>query len=129
MKSIAKWPFGLTLSDYDKAENTENKFKPGFVEIDWGRQKGQGKRNGHMIKGAMSNAPQGIKRYVRILQNVIVVDKDKKDLKCLDNDYKRTRYAKALSAGLRHKAAMVFSLIDTKEKFIEKLKGVTYERN
>lgn len=35
-----------------------------YKEIDWGpKSRGQGKRNGHMVQGSMSDAPHGIKRY------------------------------------------------------------------
>jgi len=68
--------------------------------IDWGGRRGQGKRMGRMIRGAMSDAPQGKKSYISIIGKLKgkLSRNDWEEAMNLEQDQKFL-FAKALAAG------------------------------
>ena|SRR6185503_4600305 len=83
------------------------------LTLDWGpRQRGQGRRSGHMVKGSMSDAPRGKKTYTTVSledyinQNINNPD----DFKYLDQP-QRYAYVQARQFGCNHIEAMCFALI------------------
>ncbi len=92
--------------------DTENKFEPTTFEIDWGpRPRGQGKRVGKMVTGAMSDVTiQGKKKYKNPFGNLPDYDDKqvKEDTDLLDR-HETERYLRARSAGLDHENAMRFA--------------------
>lgn len=90
--------------------STEIVFPPKEYTIDWGaKQRGQGKRRGGMVMGAMSDAPTGIKTYVDRTANLPDIEAVKSDISILDYDM-QTLYLKARSAGYNHITSFQFAL-------------------
>jgi hypothetical protein len=76
--------------------------------IDWGRGKarGQGKRSGGMVMGAMGDAPQGVKTYHFILGKAPLSAEDKAEAASLE-PHQQMLIARALEAGFSAKVAML----------------------
>ena len=68
-------------------------------EVDWGTsRRGQGKRRGGMVMGAMSDAPKGKKSYVDVLGKASLNRSDKEESDSLTN-HQKLMFAKALEVG------------------------------
>lgn len=88
------------------------KYKPTETSVDWGigKARGQGKRVGNMIIGAMSDAPQGKKTYVDLVGNVPEYKTIPEDFKGMEN-VDKINYLKAREYGLNHDQAMVYQIV------------------
>ncbi len=87
---------------------TQNSILPGTFTMDWGSNRGQGKRVGSQVLGSMSDAPQGIKSYrdplgnVQGIEDMTVIDKQI----ILQSPLSELLYLKARSAELSHDIAL-----------------------
>jgi hypothetical protein len=94
----------------------ENKFPPTWDTVDWGpRKRGQGKRIGHMVVGAMSDAPVGERQYADLFGGLPDRDAHKADLDLLltgdTSKHLALTYLKARSLGLPHGPAFTLALL------------------
>ncbi|AZV56086.1 LPD38 domain-containing protein [Clostridium sp. AWRP] len=89
-----------------------NKYKPSQNTVDWGngKTKGQGKRIGNMVMGAMGDAPQGKKTYINLVGNVPEFQTNADDFKGM-SELNKTNYLKAREYGLNHNQAMVYEIV------------------
>ena len=86
-----------------------NKYAKSNV-VDWGpRKRGQGRRFGTMIRGAMSDAPVGNKQYVDVLGNAPLNAKQKEEADNIRDTYQKFMFAKALEAGFSPDVAFLVS--------------------
>ena len=110
-------------------EGVDNKFMPTEFQIDWGpRQRGQGRRAGGMVMGAMSGAPTGIKTYTNRLGNL---PKEQADAVCKtslrDSHHGLDMCLRALSAGFNVNQAIVIGLAaDNETTWNNSLKRVKF---
>jgi len=80
--------------------------------IDWGpRKRGQGKRSGGMIVGAMGGGIVGKKEYT-VPDLSEFTDEQQEDLSLLEHFYQVVKYYKGISFGLSHIQSMYYALID-----------------
>jgi hypothetical protein len=105
----------LSRKDYKAriAAAPNDKYKTSHVE-DWGNNRGQGKRVGGMVKGAMADPPRGKKTYTSILG--ALPEHELRDTVALENHHK-IAYARARAAGFDHEQALseAFEVDDPKE--------------
>lgn len=92
-------------------------YEPVPFQIDWGSNRGQGKRRGKMVMGAMSDAPRGIKTYYDAYGSLPDVNDIRTDVRSLDA-FQEFRYMKARDYGLNHTEAFLFSFsIDSLQRY------------
>ena len=85
-------------------------YKPTYKVVDWGsKQRGQGKRVGNMVKGGMSDAPTGVKKYPNVFGNLPDYNDIKNDLMLLDW-WQEGIYMKCRSYGMNHNESMDWTL-------------------
>jgi len=95
------------------SKQIREKFPPIKTTIDWGDKRGQGKRSGGMVKGAMSDVSlRGEKTYTDLLGGVKEIQDDPNDLIILSNDNIKFRYLKARTYGFDHVSATNFAIDD-----------------
>lgn len=80
-----------------------------YVEVDWGQQRGQGKRSGSMVKGSMGINLRGVQRYQSVKIDVPDLDIIKQDLRRRPL-HELFRYQKARNAGFNHNIAMIYAI-------------------
>lgn len=99
-----------------------DKFPPTVTTVDWGTStRGQGKRRGGMVMGAMSAAPRGVKKYVNIFGGLPDYKQHETDLGGLsDFGAVRSIYLRGRAVGLNHSQAMVLAYAQQGE--------ITFER-
>lgn len=78
--------------------------------VDWGTNRGQGKRGGGMVRGAMSDPPKGVKTYLNSFAKL--PEDEAKEIR-LHDDHERNLYSKARTAGLSHESAMRYMYAET----------------
>ena len=80
-----------------------------FKTVDWGpRPRGQGKRNGGMIMGAMSDAPTGKKSYVDYAKTFNLSKDQAEEVGYWGYSHPAFHiYWRARASGLNHDAAML----------------------
>lgn len=89
------------------------KFKPTTYTVNWGsRPRGQGKRSGGMIRGAMSDCPTGEKEYINYFGNIPEAQTNPEDFRLMDV-FTTVHYLKAREFGLNHNQAMVFAIVQS----------------
>lgn len=99
-----------------------DKFPPTVRTVDWGTSnRGQGKRSGGMVAGAMSAAPKGIKHYTNIFGGLPDYEEHKLELGTLPEfGGVRSIYMRGRAVGLKHAQAMVLAYAQQGE--------ITFER-
>lgn len=95
----------------DKTEPYQ-KYKPTQTVVDWGNGRGQGKRSGKMVVGAMGDAPKGKKTYTNIVGGVPDYEKHKVDFTNM-TERDKLNYLKAREYGLNHEQAMIYQLANS----------------
>lgn len=116
MKSVSE----LSLEEYKTAiENSS--FETAYREIDWGaKSRGQGKRTGHTVKGSMSAAPVGIKRYEYVKIDIPDYEEVKDDFKYRDGN-EIARYMKSRNAGFTHRESMFYAILGNLDTSYERI--------
>lgn len=99
-----------------------DKFPPTVRTVDWGTStRGQGKRRGGMVMGAMSAAPKGVKKYVNIFGGLPDFEQHKDELGLMpDFGAVRSIYLRGRAVGLNHAQASLLSYAQQGE--------ITFER-
>ena len=113
-----------SMSPDELAAHIESQPIGGFATTrteDWGSNRGQGKRMGGMVRGAMSDPPKGVKTYVDRFGKLS--REEQEEASSLDGG-SQNDYAKARNAGLSHDDAMVWAY----EKNGEVEPGFTHKR-
>lgn len=110
VKAAKKPPHEMSPAEFDDAlKNQPNTISPHSQVIDWGTRRGQGRRAGGAVKGAMSDASiQGKKTYVnefRSLPDYAEIRTEVNELNPIEGD----AYLRARSFGLGHEAAMRYA--------------------
>lgn len=83
-------------------------YAPQSYQENWGNTKrGQGRRHGGMVRGAMSDAPRGVKTYHRFLPNL--PESEREELTTFER-LGLLRYAQARTLGLNHIQAWLIGL-------------------
>ena len=124
----------LKPSDYSykrfwaKIDRTKGDKYVSSQEVDWGASRGQGKRSGRMVMGAMSDAAKGKKKYYDILGNAKLNRRDREEADSL-SDLQKHMFAKALEAGFETDVAFLvaYSVGDNRISRKEVYKLVTEE--
>lgn len=77
--------------------------------VDWGTNRGQGRRRGRMVQGAMSDPPRGVSYYLKILgSSAPLTDAERVEAESM-TPIARCMLAKALAVGLRGSDAFLVS--------------------
>lgn len=94
-----------------------DKFPPTVTVVDWGNNtRGQGKRRGGMVMGAMSAAPRGIKRYTNVFGGLPDFEQHREELGMLpDFGAVRSIYMRGRAVGLNHDQAMLLAYAQQSE--------------
>lgn len=109
---LQKEPWEMTQKEFKrKVSSADHKIFSDIEIIDWGSRRGQGKRVGKIVKGAMSDAPQGKKTYIRIFAKLPDYNKHKIELEGMPL-HETIPYLKARAAGFDHDTAMLNSYTD-----------------
>jgi hypothetical protein len=96
-----------------KAKSVESADKPApdkfgaYTDVDWGSQRGQGKRSGGMVQGAMSTGVRGRKTYYDPIGKLPEVEQKEAKLLDLTAGLAFDAYVQARNQGFDHNAAMV----------------------
>lgn len=122
LKPEAKGLEDMSADELEKhiASQPKGGFATQFKE-DWGSNRGQGKRMGGMVRGAMADPPKGIKTYTN--QFGKLPEDEQQEANGLES-HLGGHYAQARNAGLSHDNAMVWAY----EKNGEVEKGFTHNR-
>lgn len=99
----------FTKDDFTKIKNTQlEKYKPNVITENWNATKGQGRRNGGMVKGSMGIS-YGTSEKIDYDSVLNKIDIPKEDIKYLNTNTKKEMYLKSLENGYSHKQALLIS--------------------
>lgn len=98
----------LSISELDHAIKNTPPIPSKKWEEDWGSNRGQGKRSGYMVKGAMADPPRGKKTYTSILGNIDIPEGERDWMGSLDQ-HVQMAYNKARAYGLDHDHALSYA--------------------
>lgn len=98
-----------------------DKFPPTVTTVDWGTSnRGQGKRRGGMVMGAMSAAPRGVKKYINIFGGLPDYEKNQTELGGLPEfGAVRSIYLRGRAVGLTHGQSMLLAYAQQGEITLE----------
>ena len=92
-----------------KVRATKNKFEPKVTEVDWGSGRGQGRRSGKQVRGAMSDM-RGKKKYSDPLANVPGLSKVDEGILKRAGKEAINLFLQGVSAGLSNNDASILAM-------------------